>query len=58
MKKKTYPLGQDHFIPDFRLQIYLFLKALDTIGNPCEHKNLLVNDQWRAVDSTKHCEKT
>ena len=22
-----------------------------------KHKNLLGNEQWRAVDSTKHCEK-
>ena len=30
------------------------LKALDTIGN---YKNSLGNEQWRAIDSIKHCEK-
>ena len=25
--------------------------------NKCWHKNLLGNEQWRAVDSIKHCEK-
>ena len=28
-----------------------------TTENNCKHKNLLVNDQWRAVDSIKRCEK-
>ena len=35
------------------------LKALDTIvitQNNFQHKNLLGNKQWRAVDSIKHCE--
>ena len=27
------------------------------IQNICKHKNLLGNQQWKAVDSKKHCEK-
>ena len=34
----------------------LMLKAMATQNN-CLHKNLLVNNQWRAVDSIKHCEQ-
>ena len=34
------------------------LKALDTIGTyNCLLKNLLGNEQWRAVDSIEHSEK-
>ena len=36
------------------------LKAQDTIGrysNTYWQKNLLPNEQWRAVDSIKQCEK-
>ena len=43
-----------------RNSVSRYLKALDTIGNSQNngwHKNRLGNEQWRAVDSIKHCEK-
>ena len=36
---------------------HLRLKALDTIGNYYPKYLLLGNQQWRAVDNIKHCEK-
>ena len=57
-KEKIYIHKLIYFSSGYRNNI---LKAPDTIivttQINCQHKNLLGNEQWRAVASIKHCEK-